>query len=141
MTVLRMQPSVFIKVVSQMKDWQGHLVWFKKQPCFFVFFFTADETQTTLIILRLKEDMLNTCLIKWLSLLFLFLHRHISMTLPACFRKSTTRPDFEHQNSNLYAISGTRNTQNTPDPNWTPSQPLQYPISANPKRNVPRAPV
>uniref|UniRef100_A0A672KAS3 Multivesicular body subunit 12B-like n=1 Tax=Sinocyclocheilus grahami TaxID=75366 RepID=A0A672KAS3_SINGR len=25
--------------------------------------------------------------------------------LPACFRKSTTRPDFEHQNSNLYAIS------------------------------------
>ncbi|XP_077097909.1 multivesicular body subunit 12Ba isoform X1 [Siphateles boraxobius] len=31
--------------------------------------------------------------------------KHISMTLPACFRKSTTRPDFEHQNSNLYAIS------------------------------------
>ncbi|XP_016389807.1 multivesicular body subunit 12B-like [Sinocyclocheilus rhinocerous] len=33
------------------------------------------------------------------------LPKHISMTLPACFRKSTTRPDFEHQNSNLYAIS------------------------------------
>ncbi|XP_048875906.1 multivesicular body subunit 12Ba isoform X1 [Brienomyrus brachyistius] len=32
--------------------------------------------------------------------------RHISMTLPANFsRKSTTRPDYEHQNSNLYAIS------------------------------------
>ncbi|KAJ8396632.1 hypothetical protein AAFF_G00016980 [Aldrovandia affinis] len=32
--------------------------------------------------------------------------RHISMTLPASFRgKSTTRPDYEHQNSNLYAIS------------------------------------
>uniref|UniRef100_A0A3B1JP17 Multivesicular body subunit 12B n=1 Tax=Astyanax mexicanus TaxID=7994 RepID=A0A3B1JP17_ASTMX len=31
---------------------------------------------------------------------------HISMTLPASFRKSTTRPDYEHQNSNLYAISG-----------------------------------
>uniref|UniRef100_A0A3B3T3E1 Multivesicular body subunit 12Ba n=1 Tax=Paramormyrops kingsleyae TaxID=1676925 RepID=A0A3B3T3E1_9TELE len=32
---------------------------------------------------------------------------HISMTLPANFsRKSTTRPDHEHQNSNLYAISG-----------------------------------
>ncbi len=44
------------------------------------------------------------------------------MTLPACFRKSTTRPDFEHQNSNLYAISGTTTTQNTPDPNWTPSR-------------------
>uniref|UniRef100_A0A8C1PPG2 Multivesicular body subunit 12Ba n=1 Tax=Cyprinus carpio TaxID=7962 RepID=A0A8C1PPG2_CYPCA len=36
---------------------------------------------------------------------FVFVCRHISMTLPACFRKSTTRPDFEHQNSNLYAIS------------------------------------
>ncbi|KAG7480500.1 hypothetical protein MATL_G00056750 [Megalops atlanticus] len=34
------------------------------------------------------------------------LPRHISMTLPASFsRKSTTRPDYEHQNSNLYAIS------------------------------------
>uniref|UniRef100_A0A3Q1FFK9 Multivesicular body subunit 12Ba n=1 Tax=Acanthochromis polyacanthus TaxID=80966 RepID=A0A3Q1FFK9_9TELE len=32
---------------------------------------------------------------------------HISMTLPASFRgKNTTRPDYEHQNSNLYAISG-----------------------------------
>ncbi|XP_044029385.1 multivesicular body subunit 12Ba isoform X2 [Siniperca chuatsi] len=32
--------------------------------------------------------------------------RHISMTLPASFRgKNTTRPDYEHQNSNLYAIS------------------------------------
>ncbi|XP_072529829.1 multivesicular body subunit 12Ba isoform X1 [Salminus brasiliensis] len=31
--------------------------------------------------------------------------KHISMTLPASFRKSTTRPDYEHQNSNLYAIS------------------------------------
>lgn len=32
--------------------------------------------------------------------------KHISMTLPASFRgKSTTRPDHEHQNSNLYAIS------------------------------------
>ncbi|MFT7817570.1 multivesicular body subunit 12B [Arapaima gigas] len=32
--------------------------------------------------------------------------RHISMTLPANFtRKSATRPDHEHQNSNLYAIS------------------------------------
>ncbi|KAG9354581.1 hypothetical protein JZ751_001294, partial [Albula glossodonta] len=31
---------------------------------------------------------------------------HISMTLPASFsRKNSTRPDFEHQNSNLYAIS------------------------------------
>uniref|UniRef100_A0A8D0D995 Multivesicular body subunit 12Ba n=1 Tax=Sander lucioperca TaxID=283035 RepID=A0A8D0D995_SANLU len=31
---------------------------------------------------------------------------HISMTLPASFRgKNTTRPDYEHQNSNLYAIS------------------------------------
>lgn len=29
------------------------------------------------------------------------------MTLPASFRgKNTTRPDYEHQNSNLYAISG-----------------------------------
>lgn len=35
-----------------------------------------------------------------------YFYRHISMTLPACFRKSTTRPDFEHQN--LYAISGTK---------------------------------
>ncbi|KPP75433.1 multivesicular body subunit 12B-like [Scleropages formosus] len=33
--------------------------------------------------------------------------RHISMTLPANFtRKNATRPDYEHQNSNLYAISG-----------------------------------
>ncbi|TNN46844.1 Multivesicular body subunit 12B [Liparis tanakae] len=32
--------------------------------------------------------------------------KHISMTLPASFRgKTTTRPDYEHQNSNLYAIS------------------------------------
>ncbi|XP_076868225.1 multivesicular body subunit 12Ba isoform X2 [Brachyhypopomus gauderio] len=31
--------------------------------------------------------------------------KHISMTLPASFRRSTTRPDYEHQNSNLYAIS------------------------------------
>ncbi|XP_029108901.1 multivesicular body subunit 12Ba [Scleropages formosus] len=32
--------------------------------------------------------------------------RHISMTLPANFtRKNATRPDYEHQNSNLYAIS------------------------------------
>ncbi|KAA8578831.1 hypothetical protein FQN60_003440 [Etheostoma spectabile] len=32
--------------------------------------------------------------------------KHISMTLPASFRgKNTTRPDYEHQNSNLYAIS------------------------------------
>lgn len=39
--------------------------------------------------------------------LFYFLLRHISMTLPASFRgKNTTRPDYEHQNSNLYAISG-----------------------------------
>ncbi|KAM9440612.1 multivesicular body subunit 12Ba isoform 2-T3 [Clarias gariepinus] len=30
---------------------------------------------------------------------------HISMTLPASFRRSTTRPDYEHQSSNLYAIS------------------------------------
>ena len=38
---------------------------------------------------------------------FLLLYRHISMTLPASFRgKNTTRPDYEHQNSNLYAISG-----------------------------------
>ena len=35
------------------------------------------------------------------------LSRHISMTLPASFRgKNATRPDHEHQNSNLYAISG-----------------------------------
>ncbi|CAF90230.1 unnamed protein product, partial [Tetraodon nigroviridis] len=34
------------------------------------------------------------------------LSRHISMTLPASFRgKSATRLDYEHQNSNLYAIS------------------------------------
>nr|XP_015222301.1 PREDICTED: multivesicular body subunit 12B isoform X1 [Lepisosteus oculatus] len=34
------------------------------------------------------------------------LPRHISMTLPACFRgKNSTRPDYEHQNSSLYAIS------------------------------------
>ncbi|KAI1900631.1 hypothetical protein AGOR_G00051910 [Albula goreensis] len=34
------------------------------------------------------------------------LPKHISMTLPASFsRKNSTRPDFEHQNSNLYAIS------------------------------------
>lgn len=33
--------------------------------------------------------------------------RHISMTLPASFRgKNATRPDYENQNSNLYAISG-----------------------------------
>uniref|UniRef100_A0A8C7WMF1 Multivesicular body subunit 12Ba n=1 Tax=Oryzias sinensis TaxID=183150 RepID=A0A8C7WMF1_9TELE len=32
--------------------------------------------------------------------------KHISMTLPASFRgKNTTRPDYEHHNSNLYAIS------------------------------------
>nr|XP_057920598.1 multivesicular body subunit 12Ba [Doryrhamphus excisus] len=32
--------------------------------------------------------------------------KNISMTLPASFRgKNTTRPDYEHQNSNLYAIS------------------------------------
>uniref|UniRef100_G3Q2Y8 Multivesicular body subunit 12Bb n=1 Tax=Gasterosteus aculeatus aculeatus TaxID=481459 RepID=G3Q2Y8_GASAC len=32
--------------------------------------------------------------------------KHISMTLPASFRgKNSTRPDYEHQNSNLYAIS------------------------------------
>uniref|UniRef100_A0A669EZ20 Multivesicular body subunit 12Ba n=1 Tax=Oreochromis niloticus TaxID=8128 RepID=A0A669EZ20_ORENI len=32
--------------------------------------------------------------------------KHISMTLPASFRgKNTTRPDYEHQNSNLYAIT------------------------------------
>ncbi|XP_062844487.1 multivesicular body subunit 12Ba isoform X2 [Trichomycterus rosablanca] len=31
--------------------------------------------------------------------------KHLSMTLPASFRKSTTRPDYELQNSNLYAIS------------------------------------
>ncbi|XP_049460084.1 multivesicular body subunit 12B-like isoform X2 [Epinephelus fuscoguttatus] len=37
--------------------------------------------------------------------------KHISMTLPASFRgKNTTRPDYEHQNSNLYAISGTNVT-------------------------------
>ncbi|XP_029300938.1 multivesicular body subunit 12B-like [Cottoperca gobio] len=37
---------------------------------------------------------------------FLFVPRHISMTLPASFRgKNATRPDYEHQNSNLYAIS------------------------------------
>ncbi|MGH0149441.1 UNVERIFIED_CONTAM: hypothetical protein FKN15_047705 [Acipenser sinensis] len=35
------------------------------------------------------------------------LPRHISMTLPASFRgKNNTRPDYEHQSSNLYAISG-----------------------------------
>ncbi|MBN3299499.1 MB12B protein, partial [Amia calva] len=35
------------------------------------------------------------------------LPRHISMTLPASFRgKNATRPDYEHQNSSLYAISG-----------------------------------
>uniref|UniRef100_A0A3P8VGA0 Multivesicular body subunit 12Ba n=1 Tax=Cynoglossus semilaevis TaxID=244447 RepID=A0A3P8VGA0_CYNSE len=35
------------------------------------------------------------------------LPKHISMTLPASFRgKNSTRPDYEHQNSNLYAISG-----------------------------------
>ncbi|XP_066569247.1 multivesicular body subunit 12B isoform X1 [Amia ocellicauda] len=34
------------------------------------------------------------------------LPRHISMTLPASFRgKNATRPDYEHQNSSLYAIS------------------------------------
>ncbi|XP_035235476.1 multivesicular body subunit 12B-like isoform X1 [Anguilla rostrata] len=34
------------------------------------------------------------------------LPKNISMTLPASFsRKNSTRPDFEHQNSNLYAIS------------------------------------
>ncbi|XP_071008089.1 multivesicular body subunit 12Ba isoform X1 [Oncorhynchus clarkii lewisi] len=34
------------------------------------------------------------------------LPKHISMTLPASFkRQTTTRPDVEHQNSNLYAIS------------------------------------
>ncbi|XP_019750047.1 multivesicular body subunit 12Ba [Hippocampus comes] len=32
--------------------------------------------------------------------------KHFSMTLPASFRgKNPTRPDYEHQNSNLYAIS------------------------------------
>ncbi|XP_061603522.1 multivesicular body subunit 12Ba isoform X5 [Phyllopteryx taeniolatus] len=32
--------------------------------------------------------------------------KHFSMTLPASFRgKNTTRPDYEHQNSNFYAIS------------------------------------
>ncbi|XP_061555346.1 multivesicular body subunit 12Ba isoform X8 [Phycodurus eques] len=35
-----------------------------------------------------------------------YLKRHFSMTLPASFRgKNTTRPDYEHQNSNFYAIS------------------------------------
>ncbi|KAB5522549.1 hypothetical protein PHYPO_G00160850 [Pangasianodon hypophthalmus] len=33
------------------------------------------------------------------------LPKHISMTLPASFRRSTTRPDYEHQSSTLYAIS------------------------------------
>ncbi|XP_051788278.1 multivesicular body subunit 12B isoform X2 [Erpetoichthys calabaricus] len=34
------------------------------------------------------------------------LPKHISMTLPASFRgKNNTRPDFEHQNSNIYTIS------------------------------------
>ncbi|XP_061732859.1 multivesicular body subunit 12Ba [Nerophis ophidion] len=34
------------------------------------------------------------------------LTKNISMTLPASFRgKNATRPDYEHQNSNLYAIS------------------------------------
>ncbi|CAB1319084.1 unnamed protein product [Coregonus sp. 'balchen'] len=34
------------------------------------------------------------------------LPKHISMTLPASFkRQTTTRPDYEHQNSSLYAIS------------------------------------
>lgn len=34
------------------------------------------------------------------------------MTLPASFRgKNTTRPDYEHQNSNLYAISGQKRMQ------------------------------
>uniref|UniRef100_A0AAQ5X802 Multivesicular body subunit 12B n=1 Tax=Amphiprion ocellaris TaxID=80972 RepID=A0AAQ5X802_AMPOC len=43
---------------------------------------------------------LTTCLY------VLVLALHISMTLPASFRgKNTTRPDYEHQNSNLYAIS------------------------------------
>lgn len=31
--------------------------------------------------------------------------KHISMTLPASFKRQNTRPDYEHQNSNLYAIS------------------------------------
>uniref|UniRef100_A0A7D9NLB2 Multivesicular body subunit 12B n=1 Tax=Xenopus tropicalis TaxID=8364 RepID=A0A7D9NLB2_XENTR len=35
------------------------------------------------------------------------LPRHISLTLPATFRgRNNTRPDFENQQSNLYAISG-----------------------------------
>lgn len=33
------------------------------------------------------------------------LPRHISLTLPASFRGKNTRPDFENQHSNLYAIS------------------------------------
>ncbi|XP_060718740.1 multivesicular body subunit 12Ba isoform X2 [Tachysurus vachellii] len=33
------------------------------------------------------------------------LPKHISMTLPASFKRNTTRPDYEHQSSNLYAIS------------------------------------
>ncbi|OCT67178.1 hypothetical protein XELAEV_18038460mg [Xenopus laevis] len=37
------------------------------------------------------------------------LPRHISLTLPATFRgRNNTRPDFENQQSNLYAISGFR---------------------------------
>ena len=41
--------------------------------------------------------------------MFLFFFRHISLTLPASFRGKGqgTRPDFEYQHSNLYAISGT----------------------------------
>ncbi|CAJ0952599.1 unnamed protein product, partial [Ranitomeya imitator] len=38
------------------------------------------------------------------------LPRHISLTLPATFRgRNNTRPDFENQQSNLYAISGKHN--------------------------------
>uniref|UniRef100_A0AAZ1WZX1 Multivesicular body subunit 12Bb n=1 Tax=Oreochromis aureus TaxID=47969 RepID=A0AAZ1WZX1_OREAU len=50
--------------------------------------------------------MNNTPLPEVLNVFFLFVSRHISMTLPASFRgKNTTRPDYEHQNSNLYAIT------------------------------------
>lgn len=44
----------------------------------------------------------------WWSPFFYLFRSHISLTLPASFRGKGhgTRPDFEYQHSNLYAISG-----------------------------------
>lgn len=63
----------------------------------------AQVCQTPFDLGPIVSELSSVSLLFFSSLLL----RHISMTLPASFRgKNTTRPDYEHQNSNLYAISG-----------------------------------